>query len=86
MSEIKMHFPSDGDFPEVSGEMRAERHCVLAYTKSLGWTQAVRRRIGKRKFEWVCSNYDGNTLFFDDEIIAWTELPEPKAEGKEDKK
>lgn len=29
----------------------------------------------------VCSDYDGNTLFFDDEIIAWTELPEPQ-EGK----
>jgi hypothetical protein len=86
MSEIKMHFPSDGDFPEVSGEMRAKRHCVLAYTESLGWTQAIRRRVGKKKFEWVCSNYDGNTLFFDDEITAWTELPEPKAEGKKEGK
>ena len=75
MSEIKLHFTSYGEFPETSGEMHAERHPVLAYTKSLGWTQAVRRRVGKRKFEWVCSDYDGNTLFFDDEIIAWTELP-----------
>lgn len=70
MSEIKIHFPTDGDFPETSGEMRAERHCVLAYTKSLGWTQAIRRRVGKKKFEWVCSDYDGNTLFFDEEITA----------------
>ena len=77
----KWHKVADGDLPETSGEMHAERKPVLAYTKSLGWTQAVRRRIGKRKFEWVCSDYDGNTLFFDDEIIAWTELPEPQ-EGK----
>lgn len=78
MSEIKLHFPADGDFPELSGEMHAERKPVLAYTKSLGWTQAIRRRVGKRAFEWVCSNYDGNTLFRDDEIVAWTELPKPE--------
>ena len=29
-----------------------------------------------------CSNYDGNTLFFDKEIIAWTTLPEPTMEGE----
>lgn len=74
---IEMHYPSEGDLPEPSGEMRAQRKPVLAYTKSLGWTQAVRRQVGKRKFEWVCSDYDGNTLFSDDEITAWTELPEP---------
>ena len=61
--KIEMHYPAKGDLPEPSGEMRAERHCVLAYTKSLGWTQAIRRRVGKKKFEWVCSDYDGNTLF-----------------------
>lgn len=72
--KIEMHYPAKGDLPETSGEMHAQRKPVLAYTKSLGWTQAIRRRVGK-KFEWVCSNYDGNTLFFDDEIIAWTELP-----------
>ena len=80
--KIEMHYPAKGDLPELSGEMRAERHCVLAYTKSLGWTQAIRRRVGEKKFEWVCSNYDGNTLFFDKEIIAWTTLPEPTMEGE----
>lgn len=82
--KIEIHYPAKGDLPELSGEMHAERKPVLAYTKSLGWTQAVRRRIGKRKFEWVC--YDGNTLFFDEEIIAWAELPEPQEEEKGDKK
>jgi len=75
---IEMHYPAKGDLPEPSGEMRAQRKKVLAYTKSLGWTQAIRRQVGKRKFEWVCSDYDGNTLFSDDEITAWTELPEPE--------
>ena len=78
----EMHYTAKGDIPESSGEMHAERKPVLAYTKSLGWTQAVRRQVGKKNFEWVCSNYDGNTLFSDDEIVAWTELPEPKQEGK----
>ena len=77
---IEMHYPAKGDLPEPSGEMRAERKPVLAYTKSLGWTQARRRQVGKGKFEWVCSHYDGNTLFSDDEITAWTELPEPEQE------
>lgn len=81
---IEMHYPAKGDLPELSGEMHAQRKPVLAYTKSLGWTQAVRRQRGKRAFEWVCSNYDGNTLFFDDEITAWTELPEPEQEGKDE--
>lgn len=80
--KIEMHYPAKGDLPELSGEMYAQRKPVLAYTKSLGWTQAIRRRVGKKKFEWVCSNYDGNTLFFDDEITAWTELPEPEREEK----
>lgn len=79
---IEMHYPVKGDLPELSGEMHEQRKTVLAYTKSLGWTQAIRRLVGKKKFEWVCSNYDGNTLFSDDEIVAWTELPEPKQEGK----
>lgn len=78
--KCELHYPAKGDLPETSGEMCAQRKPVLAYTKSLGWTQAVRRQVGKRKFEWVCSNDDGNTLFFDDEITAWTELPEPKQE------
>ena len=78
----EMHYPARGDLPEPSGEMHAQRKPVLAYTKSLGWTQAIRRRVGKKNFEWVCSNYDGNTLFFDDEITAWTELPEPEQEEK----
>lgn len=78
------YYPAKGDLPETSGEMCAERKPVLAYTKSLGWTQAIRRRVGKRKFEWVCSSYDGNTLFSDDEITAWTELPEPEQEGKDE--
>ena len=88
--KIEMHYPAKGDLPEPSGEMCAERKPVLAYTESLGWTQAIRRRVRENKFEWVCSNCDGNTLFFDEEIIAWTELPEPSdemcAEGKGDKK
>jgi len=45
----------------------------------------VRRQVGKRKLEWVCSDYDGNTLFSDDEITAWTELPEPEQEGKNER-
>ena len=36
------------DLPEPSGEMHAQRKPVLAYTKSLGWTQAIRRRVGKK--------------------------------------
>jgi len=79
---IKLHYPAKGDLPETSGEMCAERKPVLAYTKSLGWTQAIRRQVGKGKFEWVCSSYDGNTLFSDDEVTAWTVLPEPEQEGK----
>jgi len=75
---IKMHYPAKGDLPETSGEMCVQRKPVLVYTKSLGWTQAIRRQVGKGKFEWVCSSYDGNTRFFDDEITAWTELPEPE--------
>jgi len=77
---IKMHYPAKGDLPKTSGKMRAQRKSVLAYTKSLGWTQAIRRQVGKKKkFEWVCSSYDGNTLFSDDKITAWTELPDPSA-------
>lgn len=76
--KIEMHYPAKGDLPELSGEMYAQRKPVLAYTESLGWTQAIRRRVGKRAFEWVCSDYDGNTLFRDDEIVAWTELPKPE--------
>ena len=79
---IEMYYPVKGDLPELSGEMHEQRKPVLAYTKSLGWTQAIRMQVGKNKFEWVCSDYDGNTRFFDDEITAWTELPEPKQEGK----
>jgi len=74
---MTLHYPSKGDLPETSGEMYTERKPVLAYTKSLGWTQAIRRQVGKGKFEWVCSSYDGNTLFSDEEITAWTKLPEP---------
>lgn len=79
---IKLHDlrKNPDDLPETSGEMHAQRKPVLAYTKSLGWTQAIRRRVGKKNFEWVCSDYDGNTLFSDDEITAWTELPEPTME------
>lgn len=44
---IEIHYPSKGDLPEPSGEMRAQRKPVLAYTKSLGWTQAVRRQVKK---------------------------------------
>lgn len=85
IESVTLHYPSEGDLPETSGEMCAQRKPVLAYTKSLGWTQAVRRQVGKNKFEWVCSNYDGNTLFSDDEITAWTELPEPEQEGKDER-
>lgn len=85
IESVTLHYPSKGDMPEPSGEMRAERKPVLAYTKSLGWAQAIRRQVGKNKFEWVCSDYDGNTLFSDDEITAWTELPEPEQEGKNER-
>lgn len=85
IESVTLHYPSKGDMPETSGEMRAQRKPVLAYTKSLGWAQAIRRQVGKNKFEWVCSDYDGNTLFSDDEITAWTELPEPEQEGKNER-
>ena len=39
---IEMHYPVKGDLPELSGEMHEQRKPVLAYTKSLGWTQAIR--------------------------------------------
>lgn len=65
------------DLPPLSGELHSEMKPVLAYTQDLGWTSAVRRKRG-RAIEWYCSNYDGNTIFFDKEIIAWTEIPAPQ--------
>ena len=62
------------DLPTPSGEMPAERIPVLACTKELGVTVAIRRRHG-RAYEWYCSTYDGNTVFLDREIIAWCEIP-----------
>lgn len=65
------------DLPPLSGELHSEMKPVLAYTQDLGWTSAIRRRRG-RAIEWYCSSYDGNTIFFDEEIIAWTEIPAPQ--------
>lgn len=62
------------DLPTPSGEMSAERIPVLACTKELGVTVAIRRRHG-RAYEWYCSTYDGNSVFLDREIIAWCEIP-----------
>ena len=62
------------DLPPFCGEMHADRKPILAYTEMLGWTSALRFKRGK-KAEWYCSNYDGNTIFFDNEIIAWAEMP-----------
>ena len=70
----KLHYPSEGDYPKTSGDFKDERHPVLAYTYSLGWTVAIRKKKGK-KYEWYCSNYDGNTIFFDNEVLAWQETP-----------
>lgn len=62
------------DLPPASGEFFSERKPILAYTKELGVTTAIRRKHG-RVYEWYCSNYDGNTCFLDREVIAWAELP-----------
>jgi hypothetical protein len=71
------------DLPPASGEFFAERKPILAYTKELGVTTAIRRKHG-RGYEWHCSNYDGNTLFLDREVIAWAELPKCENIGKSD--
>lgn len=63
------------DLPPESGDMPKDMKPVLAYTKELGWTTAIRRKHN-RKYEWYCSNYYGNTVFLDKEIIMWAELPE----------
>lgn len=77
------HYPNMGEFPETSGDMRKDWKPVLIYTKELGWTVGMRFKKN-RKHEWYCSNYDGNTIFLDEEIIAWKELPEPPKETKQD--
>lgn len=74
------HYPSMGEFPETSGDMHKDWKPVLIYTKELGWTVGMRFKKN-RKYEWYCSNYDGNTIFLDEEIIAWKELPETPKEG-----
>lgn len=77
MNEEKtIHYPSEKDYPEMSGELHAEIKPVLVYTDSLGWTTGIRRKKG-RGIEWACFNYDGTTLFRDDEVVAWMELPAP---------
>lgn len=75
----ELHYPSKGEFPETSGDMHKDWKPILAYTKELGWTVAMRFKKS-RKHEWYCSNYDGNTIFLDEEIIAWKKLPEPPKE------
>ena len=67
------HKVADGDFPPTSGEMHAERYPILACTKNGYVTVAIRRKHG-RAYEWFCSDYDGNTLYLDKEIIAWCEI------------
>lgn len=62
------------DLPPTSGEMHAERYPILACTKNGYVTVAIRRKHG-RAYEWFCSDYDGNTLYLDKEIIAWREIP-----------
>ena len=68
------HKVADGDLPNTSGEMHAERYPILACTKKGYVTVAIRRKHG-RAYEWFCSDYDGNTLYLDKEIIAWCEIP-----------
>ena len=62
------------DLPPLSGEMYAERRPIFAVTKELGLTTAIRRKRG-RTTEWYCCSYDGNTIFFDKEILMWGEIP-----------
>ena len=68
------HKVADGDLPPTSGEMHAERYPILACTKKGYVTVAIRRKHG-RAYEWFCSDYDGNTLYLDKEVIAWCEIP-----------
>jgi hypothetical protein len=68
------HKVADGDLPPTSGEMHAERYPILACTKNGYVTVAIRRKHG-RGYEWFCSDYDGNTLYLDKEVIAWCEIP-----------
>ena len=68
------HKVADGDLPNTSGEMHAERYPILACTKNGYVTVAIRRKHG-RAYEWFCSDYDGNTLYLDKEVIAWCEIP-----------
>ena len=68
------HKVADGDLPPTSGEMHAERYPILACTKNGYVTVAIRRKHG-RAYEWFCSDYDGNTLYLDKEVIAWCEIP-----------
>lgn len=70
----KWHKVADGDLPPTSGEMHAERYPILACTKNGYVTVAIRRKHG-RAYEWFCSDYDGNTLYLDKEVIAWSEIP-----------
>lgn len=70
----KWHKVADGDLPPTSGEMHAERYPILACTKNGYVTVAIRRKHG-RAYEWFSSDYDGNTLYLDKEIIAWCEIP-----------
>jgi len=69
----KWHKVADGDLPPTSGEMHAERYPILACTKNGYVTVAIRRKHG-RAYEWFCSDYDGNTLYLDKEVIAWCEI------------
>ncbi len=70
------------DLPPFSGDMMSQRTPILAYTQKLGVTQALRFKRARGKAEWYCSNYDGNTIFFDSEIIAWAEMPQFKEKEK----
>ena len=67
------HKVADGDLPPTSSEMHAERYPILACTKNGYVTVAIRRKHG-RAYEWFCSDYDGNTLYLDKEVIAWCEI------------
>ena len=69
----KWHKVADGDLPPTSGEMHTERYPILACTKNGYVTVAIRRKHG-RAYEWFCSDYDGNTLYLDKEVIAWCEI------------
>lgn len=73
-SRPEWHKVADGDLPPTSGEMHAERYPILACTKNGYVTVAIRRKHG-RAYEWFCSDYDGNTLYLDKEVIAWCEIP-----------